>query len=227
MATPKVSQRATGDLHYVSATEALRMFRSRELSPVELLQAQIERAEKVEPKINAFAECRFESARSEAREAEARYAGKGQSPRALEGLAVAVKEEAPIAGQKNTLDHHLIPNVIYTHPEVATVGSTETELTKQGRAVKVGRFGFIANGRAKAAGENEGFVKIIADATTDRVLGAAIIGPRASDLLAEINAVMAFGGSSEDIARTCHAHPTFSESVKEAALDVMGRALHA
>ncbi len=140
-----------------------------------------------------------------------------------EGVAVAEL----IAGQKNTLDHYLIPNVIYTHPEVATVGSTEVELTKLGRAVKVGRFGFIANGRAKAAGENEGFVKIIADATTDRVLGAAIIGPRASDLLAEITAVMAFGGSSEDIARTCHAHPTFSESVKEAALDVLGRALHA
>jgi dihydrolipoamide dehydrogenase len=140
-----------------------------------------------------------------------------------EGVAVAEL----IAGQKNTLDHHLIPNVIYTHPEVATVGSTEAELAKQGRAVKVGRFGFLANGRAKAAGESEGFVKILADAKSDRVLGAAIIGPRASDLLAEITAVMAFGGSSEDIARTCHAHPTFSESVKEAALDVLGRALHA
>lgn len=140
-----------------------------------------------------------------------------------EGVALAEL----LAGHKNTLDHHLIPNVVYTHPEVATVGSTEAQLTQAGRAVKVGKFGFLANGRAKAAGESEGFVKIIADTKTDRVLGAAIIGPRASDLLAEITAVMAFGGSSEDIARTCHAHPTFSEAVKEAALDVLGRALHA
>jgi dihydrolipoamide dehydrogenase len=110
---------------------------------------------------------------------------------------------------------------------VATVGSTETQLKQAGANIKVGKFGFIANGRAKAAGESEGFVKIIADAKTDRVLGAAIIGPRASDLLAEITSVMAFGGSSEDIARTCHSHPTFSEAVKEAALDVLGRALHA
>jgi dihydrolipoamide dehydrogenase len=140
-----------------------------------------------------------------------------------EGVALAEL----LAGHKNTLDHHLIPNVVYTHPEVATVGSTEVQLTAAGRAIKIGKFGFLANGRAKAAGENEGFVKIIADAKTDRVLGAAIVGPRASDLLAEITAVMAFGGSSEDIARTCHAHPTFSEAVKEAALDVLGRALHA
>ena len=140
-----------------------------------------------------------------------------------EGVALAEM----LAGHKNTLDHHLIPNVVYTHPEVATVGSTETQLKQAGANIKVGKFGFIANGRAKAAGESEGFVKIIADAKTDRVLGAAIIGPRASDLLAEITSVMAFGGSSEDIARTCHSHPTFSEAVKEAALDVLGRALHA
>lgn len=139
-----------------------------------------------------------------------------------EGVALAEL----LAGHKNTLDHHLIPNVVYTHPEVATVGFTETQLKEKGTAYKVGRFGFMANGRAKAAGESEGFVKIVSDATSDRVLGAAIIGPRASDLLAEITAVMAFGGSSEDIARTCHAHPTFSETVKEAALDVLGRALH-
>ncbi len=140
-----------------------------------------------------------------------------------EGVALAEL----LAGHKNTLDHHLIPNVVYTHPEVATIGSTEAQLKQQGVNVKIGRFGFIANGRAKAAGEQDGFVKIIADATSDRVLGAAIIGPRASDLLAEITAVMSFGGSSEDIARTCHAHPTFSEAVKESALDVLGRALHA
>ncbi len=140
-----------------------------------------------------------------------------------EGVALAEL----LAGHQNTLDHHLIPNVVYTHPEVATVGSTEAQLTQAGRAIKIGKFGFLANGRAKAAGESEGFVKIISDAKTDRVLGAAIIGPRASDLLAEITSVMAFGGSSEDIARTCHAHPTFSEAIKEAALDVLGRALHA
>jgi dihydrolipoamide dehydrogenase len=132
-----------------------------------------------------------------------------------------------IAGQQNVLDHHLIPNVVYTHPEVASVGLTEVEATKQGKTIKVGRFVFAGNGRAKAAGETDGFVKIIADPVTDRVLGAAIIGPRASDLLAEITATMVYGGSSEDIARTCHAHPTFSEAVKEAALDVLGRALHA
>ncbi len=132
-----------------------------------------------------------------------------------------------LAGQKSVLDHDLIPNVIYTHPEVASVGLTEAEAKKQGRAVKVGRFVFAGNGRAKAAGETEGFVKIVADAKTDRVLGGAIIGPRASDLLAEITTTMVYGGSSEDIARTCHSHPTFSEAVKEAALDVLGRVLHA
>ena len=132
-----------------------------------------------------------------------------------------------LAGQKNVLDHALIPNVVYTHPEVATVGLTEAEAKKQGRAVKVGRFVFAGNGRAKAAADTDGFVKIIADAATDRVLGGAIIGPRASDLLAEITTTMVYGGSSEDIARTCHSHPTFSEAVKEAALDALGRVLHA
>ncbi len=140
-----------------------------------------------------------------------------------EGVAVA----EIIVGQKNTLDHHLIPNVVYTHPEIASVGLTEAEATKRGLTVRVGRFPFAAIGRARASGEIDGSVKIIADATSDRILGAAIIGPRASDLLAEITAVMAFGGSSEDIARTCHSHPTFSEAVKEASLAVLGRALHA
>ena len=139
-----------------------------------------------------------------------------------EGVALAEL----LAGQKPHLDHHLIPNVVYTHPEVASVGMTEGEAAKAGRAVKVGKFPFLANGRAKAAGEADGFVKIIADAKTDRVLGAAIIGPRASDLLGEITTTMVYGGSSEDIARTCHSHPTFSEAVKEAALAVDGRALH-
>ncbi len=128
-----------------------------------------------------------------------------------------------IAGQKNVLDHDLIPNVVYTWPEMASVGLTEAEAKKRGLTVKVGKALFIANGRSKAAGENDGFVKLIADAKTDKVLGAAILGPRASDLLAEITAVMAFGGASEDIARTCHSHPTFSEVVKDAALAVLGR----
>lgn len=132
-----------------------------------------------------------------------------------------------LAGQANVLDHHLIPNVVYTWPEVASVGLTEAEAKKQGKAYKVGKFAFVGNGRAKAAGEGDGFVKIIADAKTDRVLGAAIIGPRASDLLGEITTTMVYGGSSEDIARTCHSHPTFSEAVKEAALDALGRVLHA
>ena len=118
MATPKVSQRATGDLHYVSATEALRMFRSRELSPVELLQAQIERAEKVEPKINAFAETHYESALAEARAAEARYAGDGAAARPLEGLPVAVKEEAAIKGQKNTFGCVPLKDKIADHTAV-------------------------------------------------------------------------------------------------------------
>ncbi len=131
-----------------------------------------------------------------------------------------------LAGQKPHLDHHLIPNVVYTHPEVASVGLSEAQAAKAGRAVRVGRFRFLANGRAKAAADQDGLVKILADPVTDRILGAAIVGPRASDLLAEITAVMAFGGSSEDIARICHSHPTFSEAVKEAALDVLGRVLH-
>lgn len=139
-----------------------------------------------------------------------------------EGVAVA----EILAGHRNTLDHNLIPNVVYTEPEVATVGLTEAAAKEQGTTIRVGRFSFAANGRARAASATEGFVKIIADARSDRVLGAAIIGPRASDLLAEITAVMAFGGSAEDIARICHSHPTFSEAVKEAALDCLGRVLH-
>ncbi len=139
-----------------------------------------------------------------------------------EGVTVA----EVIAGQKNVLDHALIPNVVYTWPEVASIGLTETEAKKQGREIRIGRFPFVANGRAKASGDVDGFVKLISDAKTDRVLGAAIIGPRGSDLLAEITTTMTYGGSAEDIARTCHAHPTFSEAVKEAALDSLGRVLH-
>ncbi|TVR11658.1 MAG: dihydrolipoyl dehydrogenase [Planctomycetota bacterium] len=139
-----------------------------------------------------------------------------------EGVALAEL----LAGHANTMDHNLIPNVIYTEPEVASVGLTEAQAKERGIAVKVGKFSYAANGRARAASATDGFVKILADSTSDQVLGAAIIGTRASDLLAEIVSVMAFGGSSEDIARTCHSHPTFSESVKEAALDCLGRVLH-
>ena len=140
-----------------------------------------------------------------------------------EGVALAEQ----LAGKPGHVDAALIPNVVYTWPEVATVGVTEADAKAKNVAVRVGRFPFAANGRAVCSGDTDGFVKIIADAKTDRVLGAAILGPRASDLLAEIVAVMAFGGASEDIARTCHGHPTFSEAVKEAALDAIGRVLHA
>jgi dihydrolipoamide dehydrogenase len=139
-----------------------------------------------------------------------------------EGVAIA----EILAGHKNTMDHHLIPNVVYTEPEVATVGITEAQAKEQGKKINIGKFNFAANGRARAASATDGFVKIIADKETDKILGAAIIGARASDLLAEITAVMAFGGASEDIARICHSHPTFSEAVKEAALDTLGRVLH-
>jgi dihydrolipoamide dehydrogenase len=116
--------------------------------------------------------------------------------------------------------------VVYTHPEIASVGRTEEELKSQGVAYKRGRFAFAANGRARALGETRGFVKILADAITDRVLGVHILGPRAGDLIAEGVSAMEFGASSEDLARTCHAHPTLSEAVKEASLAVSGRALH-
>jgi len=140
-----------------------------------------------------------------------------------EGVAVAEL----IAGQKAHVDHNLIPNVVYTEPEVASIGLSEAECGKRGLSVRVGRFPFLANGRARAAGATDGFVKLIADAKTDRVLGAAVIGPRAADLISSIAAHMVYGGSSEDIARTCVAHPTVSEAVKEAALDCLGRVLHA
>jgi len=140
-----------------------------------------------------------------------------------EGVAVAEL----IAGQKAHVDHNLIPNVVYTEPEVASIGLTEADCTKRSLTVRVGRFPFLANGRARAAGATDGFVKIIADAKTDRVLGAAIIGQRAADLIAAIAAHMVYGGSSEDIARTCVAHPTHGEAVKEAALDCLGRVIHA
>ena len=124
------------------------------------------------------------------------------------------------------MNYEVIPNVVYTYPEVASVGRTEEELKTDGVDYRVGKFPFTANGRAKANGTTEGFVKILADAATDRVLGVHIVGPDAGTLIGEVALGMEFGASSEDIARTCHAHPTLSEAVKEAALAVEGRAIH-
>lgn len=131
-----------------------------------------------------------------------------------------------LAGQSGHIDYNLIPGVVYTWPEVASVGQTEEQLKAAGVDYKVGKFPFMANGRARAMNAVDGFVKILADAKTDRVLGCHIVGPEAGTLIAEVTAIMEFGGSSEDIARTCHAHPTLEEVVKEAALAVLGRPLH-
>jgi dihydrolipoamide dehydrogenase len=119
-----------------------------------------------------------------------------------------------------------IPGVVYTHPEIASVGKTEDELKEAERAYSKGIFPFRANGRARTLGDVEGMVKILADKSTDRILGVHILGPRAGDLIAEAVAAIEFGASSEDLARVCHAHPTLSESVKEAAMGVGGQALH-
>ncbi|MDE0881499.1 MAG: dihydrolipoyl dehydrogenase [Myxococcota bacterium] len=124
------------------------------------------------------------------------------------------------------VDYDLVPSIVYTEPEIASVGATEEALKEAGRAYKSGRFRFAGNGRALAQGHADGFAKILADADTDRVLGVHIIGPSAGELIAEAAAAMAFGASSEDIARTCHAHPTLAEVLKEAAMDVDGRAIH-
>ena len=139
-----------------------------------------------------------------------------------EGIAVA----EIIAGQSGHVNYDIIPGVIYTSPEVATIGKTEEQLKEQKVDYKVGKFSFMANSRAKAIDEPEGFVKILADSRTDRVLGVHMIGPHAGELIAEMAVAMEFGASSEDIARTCHAHPTFSEAVKEAALSVDKRQIH-
>jgi dihydrolipoamide dehydrogenase len=125
------------------------------------------------------------------------------------------------------VDYDTIPGVCYTDPEIATVGRTEEQLTDEGVPFRKGVFFFRANSRARALGSIDGRVKILAHAETDRVLGVHMIGPRAGDLIAEAVAAMAFGASSEDIARVCHAHPTLAETVKEAALAVDGRAIHA
>ena len=139
-----------------------------------------------------------------------------------EGIAVAEN----IAGQSGHVNYDTIPGVIYTTPEVASIGKTEEQLKEKNIKYKIGKFSFMANSRAKAIDDAEGFVKILADEKTDKVLGAHLIGPHAGELIAEIGIAMEFGASSEDIARTCHAHPTFSEAVKEAALSVDKRAIH-
>jgi dihydrolipoyl dehydrogenase len=139
-----------------------------------------------------------------------------------EGVAVA----EIMAGQAGHVNYDAIPNVIYTWPEVASVGKTEDELKAGGIAYSVGKFPFAANGRARAMGDTDGFVKILADKATDRLLGAHILGPDAGTLIAELTTAIEFGASAEDVARICHAHPTLNEAVKEAALAVEGRALH-
>jgi dihydrolipoamide dehydrogenase len=139
-----------------------------------------------------------------------------------EGVALA----EILAGQAGHVNYGVIPGVVYTWPEVASIGATEEQLKQDGVAYTVGKFPFTANGRARAMGSTDGFVKILADKTTDRILGAHIIGPDAGTLIAEIATAMEFGASAEDVARTCHAHPSLSEAVKEAALAVEGRPIH-
>ncbi len=139
-----------------------------------------------------------------------------------EGVALAEL----LAGQAGHVNYGVIPGVVYTNPEIASVGKTEDELKAEGVAYKVGKFPFTANGRARAMRHTDGFVKILADAVTDRVLGAHILGFGAGEMIHEAAVLMEFGGSSEDLARTCHAHPTMSEAVKEAAMAVEKRAIH-
>ena len=146
-------------------------------------------------------------------------------------LAHKAEEEAiafaeRLAGQKPQVDYATIPGVIYTWPEAAMVGQTEEQLKQASRDYRIGKFPFSASARARCMDETEGFVKILADAGTDRILGVHIVGPRASELIAEAVTVMEFGGSAEDIARICHAHPTLSEAVREAALAVHRRSLN-
>ena len=140
-----------------------------------------------------------------------------------EGMAVA----EVVAGKHGHVNYGVIPGVVYTNPEVASVGATEEMLKAEGRASKVGKFSFMGNGRAKANFAADGFVKILADKDTDRILGAHIIGPAAGDLIHEVCVAMEFGASAQDLALTCHAHPTFSEAVREAALACGDGAIHA
>jgi dihydrolipoamide dehydrogenase len=131
-----------------------------------------------------------------------------------------------IAGRWVHVDYDLVPAVVFTHPEIAAVGRTEEQLKEAGTAYKKGVFPFRANGRARTINDTTGKVKVLADATTDRVLGIHIIGPAAGDLIGEAAAAMNFGATAEDIARVCHAHPTLPEALKEAAMAVDGRAIH-
>jgi dihydrolipoamide dehydrogenase len=140
-----------------------------------------------------------------------------------EGMALA----EIMAGKAGHVNYGVIPGVVYTTPEVASVGATEEQLKEQGRAYKVGKFSFMGNARAKAVFQGEGFVKILADKVTDRILGAHIVGPAAGDLIHEVCVAMEFGASAQDLAMTCHAHPTYSEAVREAALACGTGAIHA
>jgi len=139
-----------------------------------------------------------------------------------EGVAIA----EILAGGAGHVNYETVPGIVYTHPEVAAVGKTEEQLKEAGIAYNVGKFPFMANSRARCNAESDGMVKIIADAATDRVLGAHIIGPEAGDMIHEVVVLMEFGGSAEDLARSFHGHPTYNEAVKEAALDVAKRAVH-
>jgi dihydrolipoamide dehydrogenase len=139
-----------------------------------------------------------------------------------EGIAVAEN----VAGQTGIVNHDVIPSVVYTHPEIASVGRTEEDLKAEGIEVKVGKFPFLANSRAKTNRDTDGFVKVIADARTDRVLGVHMIGSLAGTMIAQAAQAMEFGATSEDIAYTCHAHPTHSEALKEAAMAVTGLPIH-
>jgi dihydrolipoamide dehydrogenase len=141
----------------------------------------------------------------------------------VEGVAFA---ERLVTGQ-GTVHYDCIPGVAYTDPEIASVGKTEEQLKESGVAYRKGVFPFRANGRAQAMGRTEGKVKLLADQETDRVLGVHILGPRAGEMINEAAVAMAFGASSEDLARACHAHPTLAETLKEAALATDGRAIHA
>ena len=131
-----------------------------------------------------------------------------------------------IAGQSGRIDYDAIPSVVYTHPEAASVGRTEAELARDGTDYIAGRFPLQANGRARCNHETGGFVKVLSDRATDRVLGVHILGAEAGTMIAEAALAIEFGASAEDIARTCHAHPTVNEAVREAALAVAGRAIH-
>jgi dihydrolipoamide dehydrogenase len=140
-----------------------------------------------------------------------------------EGVAVAEL----LAGKPGHVNYNVIPGVVYTAPELAWVGKTEQQLQQEGIPYNVGKFNFRVNGRALAMDETDGFVKVLAHGKTDRVLGIHILGPQASSMIAEAAAVMEFAGSAEDLGRTCHAHPTLPEAVKEAALGALKRAIHA